>query len=105
MTKKTEAERRQAALARKASVAPKKLPVDSDGMFTIDRRHPEVALMQLNKTLASHRESVRKLERVQASSWRHLVAQGYMTWAQISALQGVTRQALQKQVRKYFPED
>lgn len=103
MAKKSEAERRQAAMARKGITQPK-LPGPLPSSIVVDRTNPVAALHQLNKNLAEHRDAVRKLERGQAAVWKALVSQGIMSWAQIAQHQGVTRQALQKQVRKYFPE-
>ena len=102
MTKMTEAERRQAAMARKGIRQPK-LP--AKGLVTGDVELTPNQLLLTNKALAEHREAVRKLEKAQTVLMRGLVKTGQRTWAQLAADQGVTRQALQKQVRKYFPED
>lgn len=102
MTKMTEAERRQAAMARKGIKQPK-LP--APGMVTGSVELTPNQLLLTNKALAEHREAVRKLEKAQTVLMRGLVKTGQRTWAQLASDQGVTRQALQKQVRKYFPED
>lgn len=89
-------------MARKGIAQPK-LPGPGLTQGTVELTPQQLFLT--NKALAQQRKAVRDLEHAQTVLIRGLVKTGQMTWDQLANEQGVTRQALQKQVKKLFPDE